>query len=92
MQQQFCAYCGKGSDKATDVIEYPRKLPYTGNQIVVLTRHSHPEHPFPYTEYTVWDGETYDPNKYGHFCTRRCAYNFANSAVIAGYRVIKEAS
>lgn len=88
MNQQFCACCGKGSRKLTDMVEYPRKQPYDGNHVVVLTRHSHPEHPAPYTEYTIWDGESYRRNEYGSFCSRRCAYEFAEAAVRAGFKRI----
>ena len=38
------------------------------------------------TELTLWDGESYERFRYGHFCTLRCAEHFANDAVKAGYR------
>ena len=86
MEQVLCANCGKGSKKTTDVVVYPRKHPYDGNMIVVQTRHSHPEAARPWTEYIVWDGESYEAFNYGHFCTYRCACRFANGAYQAGYR------
>jgi len=85
MEQVFCANCGKGSKKSTWIAVYPRKHPYDGNMIVVKTRHSHPEASRPWTEYIVWDGESYEPFNYGHFCTYRCSCQFANAAVRAGF-------
>ena len=84
MNQQFCANCGKGSAKAVSTVSCGHKEPYDGNLIVVRTRH--PWFGEQYTEYTVWDGESYQHNRYGAFCSRRCACEFAQDAVKAGFR------
>lgn len=87
MQQKFCFNCGKGSTKATSQThDYPYKQKYDGNQIVLSTRHSHPDAARAWTYYIVWDGETYESFRYGGFCTLKCSCAFANAAVIAGYR------
>ena len=86
MKQEFCVNCGAGAKKTTTTVEVPYKEPYQGNMIVVLTRHSHPENPRPWTEYSVWDGETYEPLRYGHFCRLKCCREFANDCAAAGYR------
>ena len=86
MNQTFCVNCGQGSKKVTEVQTVPYKEPYQGNQNVVLVRHSHPSHPRPYTDYTVWDGETYQRLRYGHFCKLECCRQFANLCAEAGYR------
>lgn len=85
MKQQFCVCCGNGSDKLTRRVDRPRNQPYDGNQIVLRTDHF-VQGSYEGTDYTVWDGETYRPLKYGSFCKLRCAHEFAEAAVRAGFK------
>ena len=94
MNQQFCANCGKGSAKDTHRESLYNDEVYTGNLQVIRTKvHQYGDNVrisdrpvSKVTELTLWDGESYEPFRYGHFCTLRCAEHFANDAVKAGYR------
>tara|TARA_R100001440_G_scaffold70885_1_gene93608 strand:+ start:735 stop:1028 length:294 start_codon:yes stop_codon:yes gene_type:complete len=96
MNQQFCACCGKGSEKLTEHLDLYDDEIYQGNQQIIRSTSHH------YGDgtriggraistsrhLTLWDGETYRPLKYGSFCKLRCAQEFAEAAVRAGFKRI----
>tara|TARA_B100000085_G_C18439069_1_gene469973 strand:+ start:125 stop:424 length:300 start_codon:yes stop_codon:yes gene_type:complete len=94
MNQQFCANCGKGSAKDTHRESLENDETYQGNQQIIRSKvYQYGDSVYmggrkisKVTELTLWDGESYERFRYGHFCTLRCAEHFANDAVKAGYR------
>lgn len=91
MRQQFCACCGKGSSKQFEHLNW-QDQPYTGNLIVVRRKVYQYGTKGTLTDFTLWDGESYEPFKSGAFCSVRCATEFANAAVRAGFRVVQRES
>ena len=101
--RETCANCGKKAAKSTDRISLLNDEEYQGNLQIVRkkTQISESRHVRTnlhtgertvvnkITDIWVWDGESYEPMRYGYFCTLRCAQFFANGAYAAGYRVIK---
>lgn len=93
MKQQSCANCGKGSAKDTHRETLYNNETYQGNLQVIRSKvHQYGDGVLigkrpvsKVTQLTLWDGESYERFRYGHFCTLRCAEHFANDAVKAGY-------
>lgn len=90
--QVSCPNCGKLAKK--QITRYWDKEPYRGNLIVIrdlsFTRSIRCEETDDLIEVKnydlrLWDGETYQMYC-GHFCTNRCAQQFANDVVNAGFR------
>ena len=86
-----CGYCGKRSGKRTErkTLTEPQDnvTPYAGNlRVLRQTSHPHGAHNV-WTEYTLWDGESYRDHRYGAFCTLRCAKHFANACYDNGMRM-----
>ncbi|SVC16464.1 uncharacterized protein METZ01_LOCUS269318 [marine metagenome] len=91
-----CGYCGKRSGKDTErltLIEPQDNVtPYAGN-LRVLRKTSHPSgYNNVWTDYTLWDGESYRNHQYGAFCTLRCASAFANACYRDGMRIVQRDS
>lgn len=77
----YCAWCGAKTPKLFGTLEVEPGEEYLGNAQVVSRRR------FRDKEELRLNRGTYDGFKYGAFCKLRCAEAFANSAVVAGYRV-----
>jgi len=73
-----CVNCGKPAKKKTE--SYYGTEPYRGNLQVIRDKSwSNTNGPLHY-DLSLWDGESYT-HYCGHFCTNRCAQEFANAIV-----------
>tara|TARA_R100001463_G_scaffold42137_2_gene88540 strand:+ start:3766 stop:4038 length:273 start_codon:yes stop_codon:yes gene_type:complete len=73
-----CINCGKPAKK--DIESYAGTEPYRGNlRVLRSTTHKHGDNSQIVAE-VLWDGESY-AHYCGHFCTNRCAQEFANAIV-----------
>ena len=90
--QVSCPNCGNLAKK--QITRYWDAEPYRGNLIVIADksytvsrRHNQTDEAIKVKQYDLrlWDGETYQMYC-GHFCTNRCAQEFANDAVNSGFR------
>ena len=101
--RETCANCGKKAAKDTDMITLLNDEEYQGNLQIVrkkvqMSEGYHVRTDLVTGEQTtvtkitdvwVWDGESYEPLRYGYFCTLRCAQSFANGAYAAGFRKVE---
>lgn len=74
-----CINCGKPAKKKTEWY-YDINEPYRGNLKVIRDRSFTNSLGETRNDLILWDGESYY-HYCGHFCTNRCAQDFANAIV-----------
>ena len=77
-----CPNCGKKAKKWTENFWDFQGKDYTGNLKVIrdkshITKDEDGNPIGKITDLVLWDGESY-VHMAGHFCTKRCAYEFGN--------------
>jgi hypothetical protein len=101
MRQTFCAFCGKATSKQLEHVELTNDETYEGNLQIVSKKTTRYDWDVwktvtndadrviikKRTYLSLWDGESYEPLRYGNFCKLNCCKAFANGAYAAGFRV-----